>query len=120
MSQPAVPAIRSSRRPRRLAGAQAVRLILLLAASAAALAQPFDPLQVRGWAAACTSCHASQGQAAPAMPSLAGASREAMLEALLDFRSGRRPATVMQQLVRGYDEEQLRAIASYFSRLDQP
>ncbi len=97
-----------------------IALIALLAASGAAEAQPFDPLQVRGWAAACTACHASQHRAEPAMPPLAGAVSDAMVAALLDFKSGRRPATVMQQLARGYDDEQLRAIAAYFSRIKQP
>lgn len=98
-------------------------LIALLAASGVAVAQPFEPLQVRGWAAACTACHAfqaSQGQADSLMPPLAGAGREAMAAALLDFKSGRRPASVMQQLARGYSDEQLRAIAAYFDGLKQP
>ena len=97
-----------------------LRLIALLAAAGSVHAQPFDPLQVRGWAAACTGCHASQGRAGSAMPPLAGAGREAMAAALLDFKSGRRPASVMQQLARGYDDEQLRAIAAYFDGLKQP
>ena len=97
-----------------------LRLIALLAAAGSVHAQPFDPLQVRGWAAACTGCHASQGRAGSAMPPLAGAGREAMAAALLDFKSGRRPASVMQQLARGYSDEQLRAIAAYFDGLKQP
>ena len=54
------------------------------------------------------------------MPPLAGAGREAMAAALLDFKSGRRPATVMQQLALGYADEQLLAIAAYFSRMPPP
>lgn len=114
---------------------KSIFLIALLAIAGAALAQPYDPLQVRGWAAGCTACHAfqapqafrsslafqaSQDQADSIMPSLAGAGREAMAEALLDFKSGRRPASVMQQLARGYDDEQLRAIAAYFAGLNPP
>lgn len=97
-----------------------IRLVALLACAGSAAAQPFDPLQIRGWAAACTACHASQGQADSAMPPLAGAGRDAMVQALLDFKSGRRPATVMQQLATGYTDEQLQAIAGYFSRLPPP
>lgn len=97
-----------------------ISLIAMLAAAGSAAAQPFDPLQVRGWAAACTSCHASQGRADSGLPPLAGAGRESMVAALLDFKSGRRPSTVMQQLARGYDDEQLQAIADHFSRLPPP
>ena len=94
-----------------------LRLIALLAAAGSVTAQPFDPLQVRGWAAACTGCHASQDRAESEMPPLAGAGRDSLLAALLDFKSGRRPATVMHQITRGYADEQLQAIAAYFSRL---
>lgn len=72
--------------------------------------QPLDPLQGRSWAAGCTGCHASDW--------LSG--REALFATLLDFKSGRRPATVMQQLSRGYDDEQLRAIADHFSSRPAP
>jgi cytochrome subunit of sulfide dehydrogenase len=100
-----------------------ISLIAMLAAAGSAAAQPFDPLQIRGWSAACTSCHASNASQGPAdfdLPPLAGAGRESMVAALLDFKSGRRPATVMQQLARGYDDEQLQAIADHFSRLPPP
>ena len=69
-----------------------------------------DPLQGRNWAAGCTGCHASDW--------LSG--RDALYPTLLDFKSGRRPATVMQQLSRGYDDEQLRAIADHFSGRPAP
>ena len=91
------------------------RLLAGLAASGLALAQPQqpqlpDPLQGRHWAAGCTGCHASDW--------LSG--RDALYATLLDFKSGRRPATVMQQLSRGYDDEQLRAIADHFSGRSAP
>lgn len=69
-----------------------------------------DPLQGRNWAAGCTGCHASDW--------LSG--HDALYATLLDFKSGRRPATVMQQLSRGYDDEQLRAIADHFSGRPAP
>ncbi|OGB70056.1 MAG: hypothetical protein A2486_14515 [Burkholderiales bacterium RIFOXYC12_FULL_65_23] len=85
-----------------------------LAAGGPALAQLHqqlpDPLLGRNWAAGCTGCHASDW--------LSG--RDALYATLLDFKSGRRPATVMQQLSRGYDDEQLRAIADHFSGRPAP
>ncbi len=50
------------------------------------------------------------------MRSLAGAPKEELLEILLAFRHGKRPATVMQQLAKGYSDAQLELIAEYFSR----
>jgi cytochrome c553 len=32
-----------------------------------------------------------------------------------DFRSGKRPATVMNQIARGYTDEQVAAITAYFA-----
>ncbi|MCX7249988.1 MAG: class I cytochrome c [Burkholderiales bacterium] len=96
--------------------ARAIWLLLLagLGVGGPALAQPqsqsLDPLQGRNWAAGCTGCHASDW--------LSG--RDALYATLLDFKSGRRPATVMQQLSRGYDDEQLRAIADHFSGRSAP
>lgn len=107
------------------AGLRAAMLMLAcFLASKGVLGQSADPLQVRGWAAACTGCHGSDGRTGSAldsaMHSLAGEAREPLLARLLDFKSGRQPATVMQQLTRGYDDEQLRAIADYFSRQPAP
>ncbi|PRD67971.1 class I cytochrome c [Malikia spinosa] len=89
-------------------------LLAGLAAGGPALAQLHqqlpDPLLGRNWAAGCTGCHASDW--------LSG--RDALYATLLDFKSGRRPATVMQQLSRGYDDEQLRAIADHFSGRPAP
>ena len=99
---------------------KATLLLALLSASGLALGQPPDPLQARSWAAACTGCHGGEGRTESGMAPLAGAQRESMLATLLDFKSGRRPATVMQQLTRGYDDEQLRAIADHFSGRPQP
>ena len=102
----------------------ATLMLAWLLASEGVLGQAADPLQVRGWAAACTGCHGSDGRTGSAMDSamlpLAGAPREPMLAQLLDFKSGRQPATVMQQLTRGYDDEQLRAIADHFSSQPPP
>ena len=95
-------------------------LLALLSASGLALGQPSDTLQARSWAAACTGCHGGEERAEPGMASLAGAQRESMFATLLDFKSGRLQATVMQQLARGYDDEQLRAIADYFSSCQPP
>ena len=39
------------------------------------------------------------------------------LQQLADYRSGRRPGTVMPQVVKGYSEEQLRLLARYFAAL---
>lgn len=76
-----------------------------------------DALQLRSWAAACANCHGTGGVAQPGMASLAGASKDDMTKMLLDYKAGRRPATVMHQLAKGYTDEQLEQIAGYFAAL---
>ena len=74
-----------------------------------------DALQLRSWAAACSNCHGTNGIAQPGMDTLAGASRDDMTRKLLDYKAGRKPATVMHQLAKGYTDEQLEQIAGYFA-----
>jgi cytochrome c553 len=71
--------------------------------------------QIRVWAAACANCHGTDGRAEPGMESLAGKDKDEMLQKLLDYKSGRKPATIMHQLSKGYTDEQLAQIAGYFA-----
>ncbi|HSI55045.1 MAG: cytochrome c [Ramlibacter sp.] len=97
------------------------KLRLALAAAALTLpaigshAQSPDPLTVRSWAGACANCHGTNGNAQPGNVVLAGMNRDEMVQKLLDFKNGRRPATVMHQLAKGYSDEQIAAIAGYFA-----
>jgi cytochrome c553 len=36
---------------------------------------------------------------------------------MLDFKTGKKPATIMHQLSKGYTDEQLEQLAGYFSAL---
>ncbi len=78
-------------------------------------AQAQDALQVRSWAAACANCHGTNGVAQPGNESLAGMKKEDIIAKMLDFKNGRKPATVMHQLAKGYTDEQISAIAGYFA-----
>ena len=84
-------------------------------ASAAGLAMAQDALQVRSWAASCANCHGTNGMAQPGMEPLAGLRKEDIASKMLDFKNGRKPATVMHQLAKGYSDEQIQAIAAYFA-----
>lgn len=84
---------------------------------AATMAQPADAVQLRSWAAACANCHGTQGVAQKGMESLAGQNKDEMLKKLLDFKSGRKPATLMHQISKGYTDEQLGQLAGYFASL---
>ena len=63
-------------------------------------------------ASACTGCHAASA-GVDAMRSLAG--RTDIAEIMLAFQSGRRPATIMNRLARGFTEAEIRAIAAWYA-----
>ena len=98
--------------------ALALGLGLLAAASNAWPADP-QPLRIRALAATCAQCHGTDGRAVAgeAMARLAGQSKDYLMTQLLAFRTGQRPATIMHQITRGYSQEQLDAVATYFAGL---
>ena len=85
-------------------------LALLLAAP---LAQAKDANLARNLAATCANCHGTGGRSV--YEPLVGRPREKLLSMLADFRSGEHEATIMHQIVRGYTDEQLELIATWFS-----
>ncbi len=71
--------------------------------------------QIKVWAAACANCHGTNGHAQPGMESLAGKDKAELAQKLLDFKAGRKPATVMHQLSKGYTDDQLQELAAFFA-----
>jgi cytochrome c553 len=49
------------------------------------------------------------------MVSLAGLPREHIASQMRAFRDGQRPATVMHQIAKGYTDQQIDALAAFFS-----
>jgi sulfide dehydrogenase cytochrome subunit len=76
-----------------------------------------DALQVRSMAAACANCHGTNGVAQPGMVSLAGQSKDDLRNKMLEFKGGKRAATIMHQLAKGYSDEQIEQLAGYFSAI---
>jgi sulfide dehydrogenase cytochrome subunit len=69
----------------------------------------------RDIAANCANCHGTDGWSSAAVPSLAGRDAAAIVQRMKEFRDGRRAATVMQQLAKGYTDAQIEAAAAYFA-----
>jgi cytochrome c553 len=86
----------------------------LVGAAANAGAQGSDDL-ARNLAATCANCHGTGGQARGAVPSLAGQPKEDIVQKMNDFRDGKRQATIMHQLAKGYTPAQVDAIAAWFA-----
>src|SRR5438132_14230069 len=86
---------------------------LINAASAADIG-PYANLG-RDIAANCANCHGTDGRSRAAVPSLAGQDATVIVQRMQEFRDGRRAATVMQQLAKGYTDAQIEAAAAYFA-----
>ncbi len=92
--------------------------LLVLVTSTAALAQQdvrTTASQLRLLAANCANCHGTDGRSQGGMPALAGEAKSKILDALREFRSGQRPSTVMSQIVKGYTDAELDAVAGWFA-----
>ena len=90
--------------------------LLLTVCAAPVSAQ--DPNTGRNLSAACFTCHGTNGNSVGGVPpGLAGRDRVELFQAMKDFQSGKRPATIMHQQAKGYTDPQLQAIAAYLATL---
>jgi len=104
-----------------------VRIILipLFAAAAAAMAagaaaQTGDPNLGRNLAATCANCHGTGGVSVGEVESLAGKPKDELVRKMQDFKTGKRPATVMHQLAKGYTDEQIELVCGWFAAQKPP
>ena len=95
-------------------------LLTLAACAAAALYSPWSLAQdaqlARNLAATCANCHGTDGKAKGAMLALAGYPADRLVATMADFKAGKRPATIMHQISRGYSDAQVALIAGYFAQ----
>jgi sulfide dehydrogenase cytochrome subunit len=90
-------------------------LLLLFTALAAqtALASDIDAL-----ARTCNNCHGVNGvSAGPSMPSIGGQSEAYLKNVMLEWKNGDRYSATMGRLIKGYSDEDIAALAKYFSKL---
>jgi len=65
----------------------------------------------------CTACHAASARAADAsVPYLDGFSRKTIYKELVDYRSGRRIAPVMNGVAKTLSDDHMRDLAAYYAR----
>lgn len=79
---------------------------------------PTTPPSGAAIAQTCAGCHGTDGRIKNAafMP-LAGMPKEQFVQAMRDFRSGKRPATLMRHVAEGFTDAETDAMASYFAKV---
>lgn len=93
----------------------AASFTLLLSISASASEQ--QELYTRALAASCANCHGTDGKSIKdaVLPPLAGMKSDYLAEQMQAFKTGTRAATIMHQIAKGFSDEQIKTLASYFA-----
>jgi cytochrome subunit of sulfide dehydrogenase len=78
----------------------------------AVAAQPEPP----PGASSCSGCHAAKAGVDSAVPRLAGRAAGEIAELMWAFKSGSRPATVMDRIARGLTDAEIEAIAAWYAQ----
>ncbi|MGF1545914.1 MAG: c-type cytochrome [Thiotrichales bacterium] len=67
---------------------------------------------------ACMGCHGTDGMSATAIPPMIkGLPADYFESALLDFKSGKRPSTIMGRIAKGFSDAEIKATAHFFASL---
>ena len=64
-------------------------------------------------ALSCASCHGTNGASPGSIPRIQGRSAEYIEKAMLQFKAGERPATVMNRIAKGYTDEEIELLSAY-------
>lgn len=91
-------------------------LAALAALFAASAALPAFAQDARYLAANCANCHGTEGRSVGAIPALAGIDADYFIAQMKAFKDGRRQATIMNQLAKGYSDQQVATLAQFFSK----
>jgi cytochrome c553 len=65
----------------------------------------------------CTMCHGAHGMSASDAPNLAGQYPEVVIKQLQDYRSGKRPSTVMEAFGKSLSDRDITDVAAYYASL---
>jgi cytochrome subunit of sulfide dehydrogenase len=66
-------------------------------------------------AAACSGCHPAKAGVDSPVPRLMGRDAVQIVAAMADFRAGKRPATIMDRVAKGFTDDEVKAMAAWFA-----
>jgi sulfide dehydrogenase cytochrome subunit len=67
-------------------------------------------------ASSCSGCHPANAGVEAAMPRLAGRNAAELVAQMQAFRAGQLQPTVMDQIAKGFTDEEIRAIAAWYAQ----
>jgi sulfide dehydrogenase cytochrome subunit len=74
------------------------------------------PVPVSTMAHSCAACHGTNGQLDDeSFAPLAGMPSGQFVKTMIDFREGRRPATLMGHVAKGFSDEDLKGMGAFFA-----
>jgi len=97
---------------RMLLSAGAILLVVTGTAQAAG-----DAAAGKAKAAGCAGCHGANGQGVPPNPPLAGESEDRFIQAMQDYKSGKRNHAMMKALSAGLSDQDIANLAAYYASL---
>jgi cytochrome c553 len=66
-------------------------------------------------AAGCTGCHASNPRVETPVPPLVGRPAADTSAAMIAFKAGQRPGTIMDRIAKGFSDQEIAAIAQWYA-----
>ena len=68
-------------------------------------------------AAACAGCHGADGQGVAPNPALAGKKEDQLIQALNDYKSGKRDNPIMKGMAGALSDQDIANVAAYYASL---
>jgi len=99
---------------RLLVSAAFTPVVILASLTGAAAAGPGD---APSGAASCSGCHPATRWVETAVPRLTDRNPADIVAAMEAFKSGARPATVMDRIAKGFSDDEIKAIAAWYGAL---
>lgn len=94
---------------------KALRFVILIAPIIACLSPAAAASLPPPGAASCSGCHAVHEPASSPISRIYGRDANEIVSAMIAFRDGSRPSTVMSRIAKGFSDDELRPIAAWLA-----
>ena len=94
---------------------QTVRIFAFAAATLAVMTASAWSADAPPGASSCSGCHPASASVGTPVPRLNGRDAAQITSAMTEFRTGKRPATVMDRIAKGFTDDETKAIAAFFA-----